>query len=628
MADKVINEVLEKYKEADDYRQPKEENLKEYYQLYRSYREEREDDKSNLFIPYVFGLVETVVPRIVDTIFSKRPFLKPLPNEPSDIEASEAMEVLLDYQLQKSRFQEKTIDWVKQGCIYGKGYVKVFWDKQTEKQVKKKQRTFANAIDFIKQAQIRGTDNISSYIEVEEEITKYEGANIELCDRLDIYLDPFAEDIENARYIIQKSLKPVKHIKDMIKSGVYNEISDKKLEELEESTAGNDTEDFSVIQRQTDIDQASNPQNSVGMVEILEYWEDNRVITIANEKILLRNEPNPFHHKKKPYVALIDTKVPKESDGIGEIEPNRYLQAELNTNRNQRIENVKYSINNAMFYDAQAIEEEDIEIDKPNKKIGVRNRGQKSLRDLVYPMPKPQVPSHAYTEEDIIKQDMQETSGVTKYVRGIQPSGSATATEITSLQREANYRFKQKIRNAVIAIEKVGEFYVALNQQFLDEQQYIRISGDREKDLQFMQKQDFGDPALQGKELGYSFLNVAPSDIAGNFDIRVSSSALEPLADKQVRRQQLLEFLQISMQSGINLPSIVMAIAKTYNDPEIERAVDEYKQQMAEQQELNRLKFEAQNKGNPQTNPQAPNPQAGQQQQLQNMLSQLGGMNG
>jgi len=614
---KALHKVNDRHKEAEDARQPKEELWEECYRMWRAYREERDDEKSNLFIPYLFSVVETVVPRITDTLFSKKPYLKPMPTSPDNIEGAEAHEVLMDYQFKKSRFEEKVKEWVKQTAIYGTGFVKVYWDRDTETKVVREKRFFNDPLDLIQKANEMGFDNISSFKEVEKEIVKYEGVNIEILDLFDIAIDPYAESIEDARYVTHETLRPKDYVKDKIKSGVYDEVDMDDWEEIEKSASGGSNDKFSVLQRQESVDMANDPNDSEGMIEILEYWEDNKVITIANGSIVLRNQQNPFHHKRIPIVEAVDTKSIKELYGIGEIEPNRYLQAELNTNRNQRIENVKMAINNSYFYDQQALDEEDF-VDSPNAKIPVRNRGQKSLSDVIFPVPKQPISRSAYTEEEIIKRDMQETSGVTQYVKGIAPQGSATATEITSLQKEANYRFKQKIRNIANALEKVGELWVSLNQQFVTENQYLRVSNERVNNFNFVQPQNFGDTQMD--QTGYKFLQVAPEDIAGQYDVEVSSSALEPMADKQVRRQQLLQAFQMTSQQGLSSPTLFKQILKTFDDiPVMDKIIEEYEQQMQRRQQIEQEKFQAQNKGNPQSQQvgQVPNQPQNPQGQVQ-----------
>jgi hypothetical protein len=614
--DKVKSKVLEKYSEAEDARRPREKVWNECYETYRFYREERDDDKSNLYIPYLFGIVETVVPRITNTLFNKKPFLKPLPNEPQDIEGAEANEVLMDYQMEKTDFEEKITDTVKQSAIYGSSVVKVFWDKQAETIVEEQPRSLESLIDLYKT--IGMGEDISSTIDVKKEITIYEGPNIELCDKFDIYKDPYAERIEDSRYVIHETTKPTDYVKDKIDRGIWELPEGVKWEDIDKSANNNGDDVYSPIRRQSNIGMATEPTSSKGMIRVMEYWEKNKLVVLLNETHIVRNTENPFHHKQLPFVEMADTKVPKESEGIGEIEPNIHLQAELNTNRNQRIENVKMAINNMTAYVQGRVDPEDL-VSRPNGTIPVENIDD--IRKALMPIQTGTVNPAAYTEEDRIKMDMQETSGITKYLRGIQPTGSATATEITSLQNEANVRIKQKLRNAVRALEKIGDLWLKLNQQYMTQTQYIRISNDRKDQLNFVQPVQYGGNAdeVMGK-VNYSFLNVAPEDIAGQYDMRAASGALEPLADKQVKRQQLLELFQIAAQQGIQLPTLFRKIAETYDDPEVDQMVNEYKQQMQQMQQLNQMKFMAQNKDNPQ---QAQ--QVSSQPQTPNAMTQMGG---
>ncbi|MDO1767767.1 hypothetical protein Q2354_28065, partial [Escherichia coli] len=52
-----------------------------------------------------------------------------------------------------------------------------------------------------------------------------------------------------------------------------------------------------------DVPQKDKHKNQV---EILEYWEQDRLIVIANRSVVLRDTPNPFNHKQIPFVELDD----------------------------------------------------------------------------------------------------------------------------------------------------------------------------------------------------------------------------------------------------------------------------------------------------------------------------------
>ena len=581
--DKSKNKVLEAFKKADDSVTPRRDAWLENYQNYRAYvdpqkeAERAEDGKSTLFVPYLHSVVETIVPRITDTILAQRPYIKPLPRESSDIEGAEANEVLLDYQLEQIKFKRKVTDWVKMSTIFNTGIVKVPWVKQTKKVKQKVEKMPKNVVDLMNRLVKYGPDEMMLTEEVEKEVTQYEGPDIELVDIFDFFPDPYASSVEDARYVIHRSLKPLSHVKNMINQKIYKTT----MKEVEKTSRPEDKHRDSMIERLTDIGLANEPEHDDGMVEILEYWEDNRVITLINREIVARDEENPYHHKEKPFVVIKDTNVPLEFWGIGVMEINKRLQAEMNTIRNQRLDIVSGSINNTWFIEEGALDDDELVLG-PNAINWVRPGNQKSIGDKIYPVGPQKISPAAWTEEDVIKSDIQESTGVTQYVKGIAPNGQATATEITSLQREANYRFKQKILNVIEGIEKVGDLMIKLNQQFITTEQYIRISGERADQLKYNQAPDY----MQNFQEPFTFLQISPESIMGNYDISVASTALEPLADKQVKRQQLMEFMQVIANTTGQIPlSLAKEIGKTYDMPAIDRVLKEIEeqQQMAQQ---------------------------------------------
>jgi len=550
-----LTKVLDAKERAASHRKPKEEKWKKFYKMYRSYLEEKKEDKSNIFVPYIFGIVEAVVPRLTDTIFRQKPYLRPLPRTTDDIQAAEGMESLLDYQMDKMKMKRKCTEWFKEACMYGPGILKVIWKTRKHKVTERVPKPINNPLD-VYESLINGR-----FEEVEREVKEYDGPDIEVVDIFDFYVDPYAEDIDDARYVIHRSVKSMKHIRSMARKGIYHNI---------DNIGSGEAPDHEASKRQADIEQATVPMHDDEMVEILEYWENDRVITVANETVI-RDEPNPYHHKKIPFVKVVDTQVPKEFWGIGEVEPNEKLQHELNTLRNQRIDNLSLAINNMFLVSSQAGIDPDELVWRPN---GIVWTNKPDVREAMQQIGPTNVSPSAYQEEEVAKRDMQETSAVVQYIKGVEPSGEATATEITSLQREANYRFMQKIRNMIDGLERVGELMVAMNQQFVTEEQMVRIGGERS--LQWMQ------PTAEGE--GFQFLQISPDDIAGQFDIQVASTALEPNADRQVRRQQLLELLQILTQStGVPSMKLLEELLKTYDMPVTEEITDEIMQMIQQQ---------------------------------------------
>ena len=136
----------------------------------------------------------------------------------------------------------------------------------------------------------------------------------------------------------------------------------------------------------------------------------------------------------------------------------------------------------------------------------------------------PDVTSSSYNEETLIKGDIQQTTGVSDFTRGVgsESLGNDTATGISLIQEAGNARFKLKIRNLEAGIEEIGRMMVSLNEQFLTEEKSIRVLGDE----------------------GIEWTTIKPDDMRGNFDVMVQSGSTLP-SNEAVERKQTMEMFQI-----------------------------------------------------------------------------------
>jgi hypothetical protein len=161
----------------------------------------------------------------------------------------------------------------------------------------------------------------------------------------------------------------------------------------------------------------------------------------------------------------------------------------------------------------------------------------------------PDVTRSAYEEEQIIKQDMQYVSGVSEYSRGATPQRKETATTVTTIQEAANILFNYTIQ----VIERTWLIPIAdamkkLNQQYIDKERVIRILG----------------------EAGYNYEPVNPESIAGSYDVVSVSPALEAQANKDIKRNQLLEMMDKFTNNPVtlpyvNVPELMKKVLETYD---------------------------------------------------------------
>jgi len=494
----LAKDIVNKFTSTVAFRTPYKNKWDRFYKMYRGVLDETNYPwQSNIWVPLSFSTIETVVPRLV----SNRPQIDILPREPNDEKYAQIMSKIIDYQWDQMNMNVLLPEAVKEMCIYGTVILKAFWYKEES--------------DVIDKQMVDDEMPELGQVEVEEKKTIYNAPKVEVVDLYDFFVDPKATTIDNAEWVIHRSMRTIDYLHEMMEDGKYKNI--KLLEDEATSFVGTDDEKQ---QRRSTIG-ISMPveQNTDKLIEILEYWTDERVITVANRKIIIRDQENPFRHGKKPFISCVDQKIPHEFYGMGELEPIETLQYELNDRRNQRMDNVTLILNRMwLIKNGQNVDEDELVSDAGGV---VHTDDINAVQQLVLP----DVTSSSYQEETIIKADIQQTSGVTDFTRGMSSDALAndTATGISLLQEASNARFRLKIQNIEdMMLKRLGEMMVSMNNQFMSDETTIRIVGDE----------------------GKSFETIKPEDIKGNFDVSVQAGSTIP-GNESIMKKQVMEMYKL-----------------------------------------------------------------------------------
>ena len=535
----LVHECLEK---AEKNQKPYLERFRRYYELYRNYISEadKRPHGANLFIPYTFEAVETIAPRLVTAIFNNRPYMTAVPLSNTAYEKARNMEYLLDYQ------SEKYLDHVlfftmvfKNTLMYGTSIVKTTW-KFTEKTIKVNTYEPDPRLSSLKKRDVQ-----------EQKITTYNAPFMEIVPLENFYFDPSASDLEDARYVIHRYYEDLDIIKEKVKDGIYK-AKEAEIDKLSEDAYQYAENSFTSSQRVDGVTGGNSKPE--GMVEVIEFWGDDCVIKIAGD-IILDMDYNPFYHGERPFVRFLDYPVANEFYGIGEVEVIESLQEELNTTRSQRLDNVTMVINNMWKVVRNSNIDPNQLISRPNGIVEVEDPN-----DLT-PLTVPDVTEAGYKEEQIIKDDIDRTTGVNDYTRGGNPARRETATTASLLSESANERFKLKIRLLEkTSFKQVGYHLVALNQQFITEDVEVRIF-DKSKPME----QNYTDPTT---------VKLSPEDIAGQFDLIPCGSTTEPLANKELRQTQITQLYNTMGQSPyINQPEFLTAILEAFDFKNVDKLI-------------------------------------------------------
>jgi hypothetical protein len=528
---KILRWVQTSYQLAKDAKQGHQDKWEKYYKMYRSYvkRRAKGDWRSRVWIPISFYVIETITPRLVAQLPS--PLVKPV--GPEDTQSAEVMEQMLLWAAEQSDLYLELVKALKSALMYGTGILKTSYEEVTKYQIVREPileeqtaqyPTGEYDLDGNAMTQEVSTGSVPTG---EVNITRkpyvaYQGPIAEAVDIANFFVDPIADSIENARYVIHRVYRDKSHIEDFFNKGIYK----KPPAEIWDSFIS----DYQSLRRLETIGLGpggSLSAQEANAIQLLEVWTDKMIVTVAGGDesvgVLLRAEANPYMHAEKPFVRIVDHLVPHEFWGIGELEPLEGLQDVLNKVWNNRIDNVKLVLN-TMFLAVMdyVVDPSDLQV-RPGGIIRVQ--GGVPLDQAVKGLELGEVTQSSYNEAQEIERMVQQVSGVSPYTSGNEGTQAynRTATGVALISEQGNTRFSHKIRIAELTGFKrlFGQFGQIL-QQFMPPEMVLRMTG------------ELG---------GYLWQQITADSIGGKFDYDIEAES--STQTESVRREQALSLFQL-----------------------------------------------------------------------------------
>lgn len=599
-----LRKYLDRIEAAENWRDSAYKDLwQRCYKRYRNYVDKLYDpntgreikDRSNISIPYTFTQVETVLPRLVESLFAARPYVTVKGREPSDEPNAKNMETLLDWQMnERLDIQDIFHKGLKEMCIYGTAVAYVGWKYKERKVIRRQLQTLLdeNNNPIIEVDPTTGEEvEIADYAAVEVTETVWDDPDVKFIDLGLFFVDPNATDIDDARYCGHVAYLTKSELEEMAER---DESMKLKWDEIPKDSRKNNVRN----ERMAAVGLPSVQEENVHddddrLYEVHYYWEDDKEVIIINRAYLAKDGENPYWHKKKPYVKDVYTEVPHEFYGIGLVEMIEDLQDELNAERNMRIDYRAMNLRRMWKVRRGA-----------NIKLSdLRWRQNGIIRvdemDDLQEIETAHIGIDSFNQEGVIKQDIRDTTGAHDVVMGTS-GGSATATETMTKDNNASIRF----RLIISSVEKrllvgVTNLMIKNNQQFIDRDLVFRVTGEEDE-----------------------WVEMSPEDIQGQFDLMAAGSSVEPLANKEAFKQRMIElygvlssdpFMQMYPDKRRNLLKKVLEAFDIKNTEELLPSEEDLmmEQQMMQEQQM----IEQQLQGLP--------PEV--RQDVMNQLSQIGG---
>lgn len=591
-------ELISRFNYADSFRKQYEAKAIEFYKSYIGHRDRPKiEGRSNLHIPRTYEIIDSIRSRFVRSFFSTRPYIDFLPmprhgGTPEEMilrgEKAKVAAAIVDEQLDRNQITKKFYDFITSVLVFPVGILSVGW-KYDERLVKRKIEIPIYQLDMFGNPVLDGetgepiVEDVTTQV-VEVPHVVWDDNEIKNVDFFDFWPDPRGQDLDSCRFVYQREWLNEEQLEDrlaiMHESGIGT-VFPLDWEELRSTSSGEEGRH----ERLTAI--GITPETGEGfwsgedqrgmrkgkLYEVLHYWEDERHAILINRKHLAYEGDNPYwRHQKKPFVVAPFEPLPNEFYGMSAVQVIHHLQEELNTNRNQRIDAVSMVLNRMWKVRRSA--------DIDESELVSRNHGIVHVDepDDVTWFEQSEVPHSSYTDEQVIKLDMENAVGTPSIVRGVDPVRAETATEIVTKSSNAGMRFDVKIMLfETMGIKRLAMLMDLNNQQFIDGERLVRVFGE--------------EPAAQ-------WVTVAPHELVGEFDYRPGGSNVDPGANKELRREQLNQVMGAVLSTGnpyVDRYELTKMWLESYDIRNVEKILlpREVVEQQMQQQQMMQMQHEA-----------------------------------
>jgi hypothetical protein len=257
------------------------------------------------------------------------------PKRPDKVDAAKAFQELIEYQRKMDFRDEKLPLFVKQALIMGVSPAKVYWDYQTGYQRK---TTWLPRMDM----------GYTPQVDENEDAVICDHPSFEPWPVEDFLWDPSARRFDQCAYVLARTYETMESLREFEKAGVYRNVDE--VQSNQRSGTPERTAKSGLMEVETK-----------GRIEVVEYWTRDRLITVANQRVVLRDEKMLFDHGRIPFVMAHVAPDIRRINGLGVIQMIQDLIEALWDSLNQRMDNADHILAAVYEYNPEALDIKTIE---------------------------------------------------------------------------------------------------------------------------------------------------------------------------------------------------------------------------------------------------------------------------
>lgn len=603
----VTNKIITDLRRMRYFRKQYDQRRAYFYRQYLGQRDQKfyPDNitpRANSFVPYPLSNVETIVSRTLDAYFSNEDWFECRGRSSHDEGAAIGMQVVLQKLLKESQFVQAFEEFVRNCAIYGFAAIKVVWDWEFD------YVTYSEPIPLINPETgqpvlmpamdpATGQPTMQPVILGHKPARKPVPRNKPRFVNIDIYdflVDPdggiSATLTERTLGQMQReqAMSEMAAQQDPSKKPLYDgEALDKLVKRVTESTSSPDNPEDVVIRLAEYWNEYDQTMSVITYGEDAEAisWKDLRASyraagyspykrkVYAGTPLLMYHGENQFMHKRMPCLYTSFIKIPNEKFGLGAIEIISDLTESLNKFVNMITDNWNLGINRRYAYDTNADIDHDAlnSFNVPGGRVGVTGDPSKVVMPLPFFTPQ----AGDYQVLELYKGMIEMTSGVSDfYSKAIgSPTGNKTATGISSVMNESNFRFKMFIRNLEMDIlQPLLNMCASMVQQYITDPIEVQITGEQ--------------PSIK------KWVSLQPEELVGTLDFNIVGPNYA--SNKMIHQRNLMALFNMVAQSPyLNQYEAFKELFKAFEIRNIDRLLypPQVVQQMQQQQQAEQVKM-------------------------------------
>ena len=537
----IVNIVDDRFRKSAEHHQKFFTKVRSWYNLYRGiYTGERPPYKNVVMLPLLFSACWSDVANKVAISLGSDRIIEMVGETPESGPSAKRAESIINQQFLDSKILERMIDFLMGADVYGTGILQYGWRNLT--------------MPSIRRENILGIE-----FPVRENVTLFDGPDIENVDILDFFPQPYIKEIDSMLYVCRRYWKDLDDLveQDFLarESGAEPMFDPQAIAELYKSPPALPVIDamrernqvwrsFSQFQAMRN-DKYAKPVELIDMIALVpaEYAPDGvrfRIMTIANRMRALRNVASPFGIMRKHFRTYSPMPDMHYFHGVGKVEIGATMAASANKLVSNRLDVLDLVLQPSMFVsDSTELDVQNLAL-WPGRIIKVHGEtGEAAIRPLqfdltAYPL--------VVNELEAISRYIDMGTGVQRdTIQGLMGGDRQTAREFLGRMEQARTRLglEAKLFERAV-IENLAGDYLQLNRKWLKLPRMISLVGSA---AQF--DPDTGAPIPQEPQ------QLTLTDLNMNHTIRGVGAS--QMLSKSMQRQDLITALQIMQSNPIAL---------------------------------------------------------------------------